>query len=630
MADILKTGLSGLLAFQRALSTTSNNVANANTEGYSRQRVELNTRPPEGFGFGFVGTGVDVSTIRRIVDQFSINQLRTANSSFGQLDTFNSFAGQVDDILGNSSTGIANGLQEFFNAWQDVANDPSSVPARQLLIAQAESLAQNFRTTDQRFNDLELDVNNRVTSAVSQINSLATSIAKLNGDIVSSSAGLHQPPNDLLDQRDTLINQLASLTNITVLDDPDGAVNIFVGNGQGLVLRSQALELGVQRNDFDPSRLDVTYESPSGTQVITDSVGSGGTLGGLLSVRSQLLDTARNSLGQVATGLALAVNAQHREGMNLQGTLGGDLFALNAPQALADTGNTGTGSVAVSISNVNALTAEDYFLRYNGTAYSLIRASDGQTVTMAGAGTVGSPFTADGLSIVVSGTPAAGDSFLLRPVRLGAATLQAAISDPRAIAAAAPIRTAVGASNVGTATISAGEVLNAGNASLLNAVTIQFVTATTYSINGGAPIAYTSGGNIDFNGWRVQISGTPVAGDTFTVGSNAGGSGDNRNALLVAQLQSGGVLGNGTVSIADTFGALVGNIATQANQASINRDAQAAIVSQVKESVLATSGVNLDEEAAELLRWQQAYQASAQTISVANSIFQTLIGVLQR
>lgn len=630
MADILNTGLSGLLAFQRGLSVTANNVANASTEGYSRQRMELVSRTPEGFGFGFIGSGVEVATIRRIVDQFGINQLRTANSSLGQLDAFNSFAGQVDNVLGDPNTGIASGLQSFFSAWQDVANDPSSVPARQLLIAQAQSLADRFNSTDARLNDIDRDLNGRIRNTVTEINGLAKTIAQYNDDIVKSSAAAGQPPNDLLDQRDQALSKLAALTNITVLDEPDGSVNVFIGSGQGLVLRSQSLDLNVQLNQFDPSQLDVTYQGAGGsTQVITQSLASGGELGGLLQVRSQLLDPARNALGQVATALASTVNAQHREGVDLLGNLGRDLFTLSPPQALADSNNTGTASASVSIANIGGLTADEYFLRYNGSAYSLVRSSDGQNIPLTGAGTSASPFVAGGLSIVVSGTPAAGDRFYLRPTRLGAATIDVAIEDPSEIAAAAPIRTAAGATNTGNGSISAGEVLNSANAALRTTATIQFLTATTYSINGGPATAYTSGANIDANGWRVQIKGTPAAGDTFTVQNNTGGVGDNRNAQLIAQLQNLGVLNGGSASIGDSFGALVGKVGSTAQQASLNRDAQAAIASQAREQVLATSGVNLDEEAADMLRWQQAYQAAARTISVANDMFQTLLGAFR-
>lgn len=629
MPDILRTGLSGLLAFQRALTTTGNNVANANTPGYSRQRVELVARRPEGFGYGFVGTGVDVTTIRRIVDQFAINQSRTADASFGRFDTYATYAEQVDNILGDPNTGLASGLSGFFNAWQDVANDPASLSARQLLVGQAQAIADRFRSTAQRLDAIGNDVNARIGATVRDINQYATAIAKLNEDILNAGAGVGQPPNDLLDQRDQVLGELAKLTNITVLEEPDGALNVFIGNGQALVLRNQALGLDTAHNAADPTRIDVVYRGVGGNQIITDAMRAGGSLGGMLDVRAELLDTARNSLGQVATALAMSVNAQHREGMTLQGVLGADIFTLSPPQGLAASGNTGTGALAVSISDLGGLTADEYTLRFNGT-YTLVRNSTGQAVTMTGTGTSGDPLRAEGLSIVVSGAPVAGDQFLIRPTRDAAASLRSTLTDPRAVAAAAPIRSASSSANTGNASIAAGEVLDAANAQLLTPVTIQFLTATTYSINGAGSFAYTSGGNIDVNGWRVQITGVPAVGDTFTMQSNVGGVGDNRNALQLGAVQSLGILSGGAQSIGEAFGSLVGNVGAQARQATLNRDAQEAIASYSREQMLEASGVNLDEEAADMLRWQQAYQAAAHTITVADEMFQTLMSVVRR
>ncbi len=630
MPDILRTGLSGLLAFQRALATTGNNIANASTPGYSRQRAELVARRPEGFGYGFVGTGVEITTIRRVIDQFAINQARTADASFGRFDTYSTYATQLDNILGDPNTGIAKGLSGFFNAWQDVANDPASLSARQGLVGQAQTVADRFRSTAARLDAIGDDVNARIGGTVRDINQLATSIAKLNADILEARGGVGQPPNDLLDQRDKLLGDLAKLTNITVLEEPDGALNVFVGNGQSIVLRGHALSLDVTPDPNDPANLDIVYRGTGGSQEITEAVRAGGALGGLLDVRATLLDPARNTLGQLATALAMSVNAQHREGMNLLGTLGTDLFTIASPQGLADPDNTGTGALAISVSDVGGLTSDEYALRFNAGTYSLVRNGTGQTVALTGTGTIADPLRAEGLSIVVSGAPVSGDQFLLRPTRDAASSLRATITDPRAIAAAAPVRTSAASANTGSAAISAGEVLDAANPALLGTVTIQFLTPTTYSVNGAGSFAYTGGGNIDINGWRVQISGTPAVNDTFTVQSNAGGVGDNRNALLLGGLQTRGVLEGGSTTVSEAFGSLVGAVGALTRQATLNRDAQEAIASSAHEQVLATSGVNLDEEAADMLRWQQAYQAAAHTIKVADELFQTLISVVGR
>jgi flagellar hook-associated protein 1 FlgK len=630
MADLLRIGLSGLIAFQRAIATTGHNVANVNTDGYSRQLTDLGARPPQGSAGGFAGNGVDVTGIRRLFDQFAVNNLRTANSNSGLAGSVATFAGQVDGILGDPATGIASGLQDFFNAWQDVANNPGSTSTRQVLVSQAQALASRFTDASTRLDDVATELNGRIRADVAQINDIATSLAKINGDIVQASGSFGgQAPNDLLDKRDALITQLSQFTNVTTTVENDGAVNVFIGNGQPLVLRNTALSLGTAPNANDSSNLDVLYTGAGGSTVITSAL-TGGELSGFLKVRDRLLDPARDQLGLIAVGLAQTVNSQQASGLDLYGQLGSAFFSVAGPQVLPRSGNTGTATVAATVSNLGALTGDEYDLRYDGTNYSLRRVGDGSSVALSGAGTAASPLVADGISIVVSGANVAGNAFRIQPTRLGAQSLMAVVSDPRGVAAAGAIRASAAIANAGGATISQGEVLDAANANLLTATTIQFVTATTYSVNGGAPVAYTSGGNIDVNGWRVQITGAPGVGDTFSVQANTGGIGDNRNALLAAGIQARGVLAGGTASLNDVFGGLVGTVGTQTQQANVNRDAQSAIAAQAKTAVQSVSGVNLDEEAADLVRWQQAYQAAAQTIVVAKTIFDTLIEAVRR
>lgn len=629
MPDILRTGLSGLLAFQRALATTSHNVANVATEGYSRQVTDLATKTPQGYGSGFVGNGVDVVSVRRIFDQFAVQNLRTAAANAGLSDTVANFAGQIDDIIGDPTAGISTSLQAYFNAWQDVANNPSSTASRQVLISQGQTLASRFSDASTRLDGIAQNVNDKIRADVTQINSLAAQLAKLNADIVSAQSSFSgQPPNDLLDKRDTILTQLSQYTNVTTTSDADGALNVFIGNGQALVLRNVSQTLTATPSSFDPSKLDISYSGSGGT-TITQLL-SGGELGGLFQVRDQILDPTRNQLGLVAVGLATSVNAQQAAGLDLTGQLGSDFFSVSGPQAYPRSSNTGGGSVTASISDIGALTGDEYDLRYNGSAYSLVRVSDGSSVTLSGAGTVANPFVADGVAIVVSGAPAAGDQFRIQPTRTGASSIAAVLTDPRAIAAAGPVLASAAITNAGNATISQGDVLDAGNANLLTTVSIQFLSATTYSVNGGPAVAYASGGNIDVNGWRVQVTGTPVTGDSFTVQKNTGGVADNRNALLAAGLQNENVLAGGTTSISGAFSVLVGAVGSEAQQASITRDAQATIASQAKETVSSISGVNLDEEAADLVRWQHAYQAAAQTIAVASTLFDTLIAAVRR
>jgi len=350
----------------------------------------------------------------------------------------------------------------------------------------------------------------------------------------------------------------------------------------------------------------------------------------VLDFRREMLEPARNQLGQIAIAVATATNAQHREGMDLQGNLGGDLFAVGDVGVLPRNGNAGSATVSATRTSASALTASDYILEYSGSAWSARRADTGAPVPLGGTGTALDPFTADGLAFVVGGTPAAGDSFKISPTAGAIHGMTVLITDPAKIAAAAPIRSGAGAANSGSGSISAGEVLDATNPALRNGVSIAFTDATHYSVNGSGSFLYTPGGNIDINGWRAVISGAPAAGDTFTMANNTGGVGDNRNMLAMMQSLSQGVLSGGTESIDGAVSRFVGGIGVATNQAQVGAQAQQVILQDTKSAVDTVSGVNLDEEAANMLRYQQAYQAAAQVIRITQDMFDTLLRATQR
>jgi flagellar hook-associated protein 1 FlgK len=627
--DILRTSLSGLVAFQKALSVTANNISNANTDGYSRQRVELATRPPSAFGDGFVGNGVQVATVRRLVDQFATAQMRSSSNQLGQASMYADAARRIDDVMGDSRNGIAANLQAFFNAWQTVANDPASVANRSLLLQQAQSLASSFQQTSLRLDAIADDASSRIKASVNEINGLAESLARLNERIgVAQASSGGQPANDLLDQRDKLIVQLSRQVSVQTNVESDGQVSVFIGNGQALVLQNTAVPLATVPNALDPTRLDLASVRNGTPQIITSGL-SGGEIGGLLQARERLLDPARNALGLVATALTLGVNAQQASGMDLRGQLGAPMFSVPAPAVLTSGDNTGTAALAASVADLGQLTNEDYVLRYTGTAWVAQAGSTGAPVAVAGTGTAADPLRIGGVALVVTGAPAAEDRFLVQPTRAAAGALRMAIDDPRVLAAAAPIRSVSSTGNVGTGTISPGQVLDPTDPNLTATVTIQFLTPTTYSVNGSGSFAYTPGANLDLNGWRVQISGAPAVGDTFRVERNAGGQADNRNALLMAGLQTRGLLDGGQTGISESFRAAVGELGEASRQAALAREAQEAIAGDARAEVLAVSGVNLDEEASEMLRWQQAYGAAAKVVGVADDMFRTLLASLR-
>jgi flagellar hook-associated protein 1 FlgK len=630
--DLLSIGVSGLLAFQRALSTTGHNVANVNTPWYSRQGVELSA--PLGSGPRYLGSGVEVEQIRRSYDSFINTQVHAHTSTHSRFEVFRGLASRVDELLGDSQAGLTPALQDFFAAIQGVSNEPASIPARQVVLSEAFALADRFHSLDGQLSTLSAEVNTRLQGAVTEINGLASSLASFNQQIVAAqSVAGGQPPNDLLDQRDALLAQLAEHIATTVLAQADGSVNVLTGSGQALVLGSSTANLGVAPAPADPSQLELTYEVGHHPIVITDSI-TGGALGGLLDFRKQVLAPAQNALGRIALALAQTFNAQHREGMDLEGQLGKDFFTAPMPLVLPHADNKGNASLALAVSDVSALTSSDYELSYDGVNYLVRRLADDDAQTLTGGG----PFVIDGMTVSITGTPSAEDRYLIRPTRGGAAGFQVALSDTGQIAAALPIRTLASVGNLGEATVSAGEVLNASHPDLLRTLRIQFndppstfnvvdVATSTLLLNH---VGYPSGADIQVNGLRVQIGGNPQAGDSFTVERNTAGSGDNRNALLLGALQFQQILEGGTATYQAAYGQLISAVGTRAHQADLSYEAQAALLEQAQETRESIAGVNLDEEAAHMLRFQQSYQAAAQVVAMADTLFQTLLKAVAR
>jgi flagellar hook-associated protein 1 FlgK len=464
---------------------------------------------------------------------------------------------------------------------------------------------------------------------VADINQLADSIADINNEITLSQGRTGQPPNDLLDQRDSLVRQLSAQVSVTTATQSDGSMNVFVGSGQNLVVGVESRHLAVQASEYDPTRVEVAYENVNGNTPLGSAL-TGGAIGGFLDFRAQMLDPTRETLGETALAITSRFNEQHASGLDLHGVQGGDFFSVDAPGVLYSNRNSGSGSANASVSDVGALTGRDYVLQFDGAAYALTRTDTGQTVAMTGTGTVADPFVADGLSISVAGAQDAGDRILIRPTRDVAASIDRAIDDPQAIAMAAPTRTLRDSGNIGDAEISASSVVDRNDPNLLTPAVIEFTGPATYSIDGAGSYAYVSGEPIVVNGSSFSISGSPAIGDRFSLEANTGASGDNRNGLLLANVQAVGILDGGTVSINEKYGNLIANVGSATRQVQINLDAQGVILANAADAQLANSGVNLDEEAANLIRFQQAFQAAAQVVSVASTLFDTLIGAVRR
>lgn len=636
MADILNIGTSALLSLQRAISVTGNNIANVNTEGFSRQRVDFAALPPQDIGVGFIGSGVTIAGITRSYDQFLAGDLRDRTASEASARTLADLAGRVDGLLANPNTGLAPALDGFFAAVQDVANNPGSLPERQVLLARGQELADRFAYLDARLNDFSQESNVRINDAVREINSLAASLADLNDQVVLAFTG-NAPPNDLLDTRDQVLNRLAELVGVTTAEQGDGAVNVFIGNGQSLLVGNTVTELVAFNDPADPTRLAVGV---AGLATPTD-IGrflQGGELGAVLSFRGELLDGARSQLGVIAAGFAAEVNGQQNLGLDLNGNLGGDFFTLPEPAVGNAATNTGTGSIAATIDDASALTGDRYRLSFDGTDYTLTN-----TRTNASLSGPGPNFSVDGVSITVSGAPAAGDSFLVAPVANAASGIGVDLSDPRLVAAASPLRSAASIGNAGSGVLRELTVSDSSGLPLGSAVTLTFnpdalgAGVPGFDVAGiaGGPIAYdpaTQSAGIDagLGGFSFRLQGVPAAGDSFTIQNNLDGSGDNRNALALGALQQAPLLFGGTASFQDAYGTLVAGVAVRGAQASNAAATEASLLDQARNSLSSIQGVNLDEEAANLLRYQQAYQAAAQVIAVADELFQVLLNATGR
>ncbi len=567
---MLSIGTSALTTSQGALSTTSHNIANVNTEGYSRQRVEQATRIPNGAGGQYFGSGVEVESVKRLYDSFLSNQVRTFTSQEQQLATFSSFAKQVDNLLGSPELSLSSGLQGFFDSVQSLADDPTSISARQAMLTEADTLAKRFNTLDTQLDAYNRQVNLNLESTVDEVNLLSKGIAELNQVIIEASGSVSGSPNDLLDQRDQLINQLSSLVSVTIVQESSGAQNVFIGNGQALVVGTSYTSLSTVPNQTDSTRLELSYGNGS---VNISSQITGGKLGGLLSVRQDVIDPARAEIDSLAAGMVTTINEQHSVGITLDGNAGGNFFEPT-----------------------------------------------------------GTP------------TPDAGN------IRL-------AIIDPRDIAVASAIATTTTASNTGTATLALnsvdGSAVGFDPLTALNTpLTFTYdATAKTYTVNYAgdtATISYDpatdSGKTIDLSALgaphtdfvgatkpplTITLSGVPGNTDSFTMTNSAAGGftsvGDNRNALALAELQVSKVLNGGTESFGDSYGILVANVATRTHQADVGQQTQQGLLDQTNSRYQSVSGVNMDEEAADLIKYQQAYQAASQIITVSNTVFNALI-----
>jgi flagellar hook-associated protein 1 FlgK len=633
MSDLFSTSVSGLLAFQRALDVTSNNISNVATPGYSVENPNFTERPGQAYSSGYIGQGTSIESVTRAYDELLAGQVRSSQSSYSSFNTYATQAAQIDNMLSDPKTGLTASLQTFVNAYQTVANSPSTTAQRQALLSQANALAQQMQNYDAQVQTYAAGTEGQISSAITQINTLTSGIAKLNQQISAGLASTGQTPNQLMDQRDRMIDQLSQYVSVSTATQADGSMNIYVGSGQPLVIGATSQTLQATPNQYNAAENQISLVGGGGLTTDITSTISGGQLGGLLAFRTQVLHSAENTLGQFSVGLATLTNQAQAAGIDLTGAAGQPMFAVGPVISSASSVNTGTGSVTTTRTNLSALTTDNYILRQNAGAWSLTDETTGQNVSMSGLGTAASPFQADGLSIVVTGAAANGDSFEIRPNAGASAGMKVLLTSPSQIAAASSIQTTGVAANTGTATVSSSVVTDP-SIWVPGTYKISFTSATTYQVTDSANAVvstgtYSTGTPITFNGASVTITGNPANGDVFNVGAaGASNVGDNSNAFALIDALNAKKLNGGTTSLSSVANNLVSQVGVQTQQAQANASAQKAVNASATDTRNNLSGVNLDEEAAKMVQYQQAYSACAQLIQTSNTMFNSLLSAI--
>lgn len=649
MANLLNIGKTGLFAAQQGLATTGNNITNANVAGYSRQVVIQGAGPGQNIAGSFVGSGTQVTDIKRFSDPFLTNQVRVATTNTSSLNAFAAQISQVDNLLADSSAGLSPALQDFFKSVQDVSSNPASTASRQALLSGADALTARFQGLNGRLDEIRQGVDGQITAKVTLINSYGTQIAALNEQIAAATASSQGMPNDLLDARDQLVLNLNKEVKTSVVAGDNNSITVSIGSGQPLVVGRKAFQLAATTSPTDQGRVEVGYVNGTKITVMAESSLKGGELGGLFEFRATSLDRAQNSLGRIAISTAAAFNAQHQLGVDATGKPGEPFFSVGKPSvgASRDNAAASTAAVGATIRDPSQLTQSDYKVGYNGTDFTVTRLSDNK-ITLINPYPQSSAQTIDGVDFSVTGAAAAGDSFLVRPTINGASELAVALTDRSKIAAGAPITTATTSGNKGSGSISEGSVSAAylGNA-LTAPVTLAYSAtsgglsgfpagqAVTRSLNGAntvypagtSPIPFTAGASYSFGGISVTLAGAPAEGDSFSIGPNSNGAGDNRNMNLLVKIQTTNIMEGGKATLQSSYAELVSFVGNKTREVQVNSQAGEVLLKQAIDAQQSVAGVNLDEEAANLLRYQQAYQAAGKVMQMASSLFDVLLSL---
>jgi flagellar hook-associated protein 1 FlgK len=635
MAGMVNLGVRAMYAAQAQLNTASANISNANTPGYSRQTVQLETAGGQFTGGGFFGNGVNITTVTRSHDAFLTREAATTQAVSSMDGARLTQLQRLEQVFDLGESGLGHAAGSVLNGFVDLASRPTDSSARQVVLSRMEELASRFRSAAEELTSLQAGVTQELKTSIAAANEIGRRIADLNQQIARVK-GLGHEPNDLLDQRDQLVRELSKYIQVTQIPADDGSVGLFLGGGQRFVLGNNALELRGIPDEYDASVLRLGVREAGVDRVVSEAALTGGSITGLLRFQNSDLASAQNELGRLALSFAGAINAQHALGLDQNGNAGTPLFSTDPPRSLPSINNAGTATIGVSVTSSNLLQASDYELRFQGGAWQITRLSDGSSSAF----TPGTEF--DGLTIdVPSGVPANGDRFLLQATRLAAADMQRELADPRGLAVASPVIASVDPDNNGTAAV--GSLIpTQSDANLAQPIELTFTSATTFTITGtvtGAPsTTITPGEPIVINGWELRLTGTPQAGDRVLINPAAPTQSNNGNALgmlalrdapMVGQEMSAGVAIGGE-TITDAYASVMASVGVRVQGAKASAEMSQAIAKDADAARNSVAGVNLDEEAARLIQFQQSYQAAAKVLQIAQSVFDTLMQTAAR
>lgn len=648
-SGLMSIGLRAMLANSSALQVTGHNIANANTAGYSRQETVLETATGQYSGAGFFGKGSNVVDVRRANDRFLSMQSQAAKALSAMDETRSGQLQQLQEVFPGGEGGLGSAMGAFLNTMVDLSNSPADGSARQVVLARASDVAARFSNAAARLDVLQAGVKADLQATAETVNSMAGRIADLNQQIAAVS-GYDQKPNDLLDQRDNLLSEMSKLVQITTLQASDGTVGVFIAGGQRLVLGTEASKLQVVQDGSDPNRSALVVNTDGQSLPLDSAMLTGGSIAGLVRFQNSDLVAARNQLGQMATAFAYAINDAQARGLDLSDPpgAGSDLFAVGAPRALPSTHNARDASgeylatVSLQITDASLLQASDYSLALDPTGMSkflLTRLSDGLVRGVNDGDSV------DGFQIVSGGAGLQnGDSFLLQAVAGAATGMKRVLDDPSGIAAASPVMATTSSANKGTASVASLAVTSPAIDPNLTA-NISFTSATgnydwtlTDAISGNVMSSgsstWVAGQPIVLNSFELQLSGVPASGDQLTVGKTRYPATSNGNALQMAALRDArfvgrSVQGDGSIgpgaTVTDAYANVMADIGVRVQSAKMSADISGTASAQADASLASRTGVNLDEEAARLIQFQQSYQAAAKVLQVAQTVFDTLL-----